>query len=38
MRQCGEVKAKTYLLQHLSVAEQRVNAASVLGSAGGSQD
>ena len=33
VRQCtGEVKAKAYLLQRLSVAVQRGNAASVLGS------
>ena len=36
VRQCtGEVKAKAYLLQRLSVAVQRGNAASVLGSVGG---
>ena len=33
IRQCtGEVKARDYVLQHLSVAAQRGNAASVLGS------
>ena len=31
----GEVKAKAYLIQRLSVAVQRGNAASVLGSVGG---
>ena len=34
--QCtGEVKARTYLLQHLSIALQRGNAVSVMGSVGG---
>ena len=34
--QCtGEVKARTYLLQRLSVAVQRGNAVSVMGSVGG---
>jgi len=34
--QCtGEVKARTYLLQRLSVALQRGNAVSVMGSVGG---
>ena len=31
----GEVKARTYLLQRLSVALQRGNAVSVMGSVGG---
>jgi len=31
----GEVKARTYHLQHLSVALQRGNAVSVIGSVGG---
>ena len=30
----GEVEARAYCLQHLSVAVQRGNAASVLGSGG----
>ena len=39
VRQCtGEVKARAYLLQRLSVAVQRGNAASVLGSVGGQSE
>ena len=39
VRQCtGEVKARAYLLQCLSVAIQRGNAASVLGSVGGQSE
>ena len=39
VRQCtGEVKARAYLLQRLSVAVQKGNAASVLGSVGGQSE
>jgi len=35
MQRTGEVKTRTYLLQRLSVALQRGNAVSVMGSVGG---
>ena len=39
VRQCtSEVKAKAYFIQRLSVAIQRENAASVLGSVGGQSE